>query len=84
MFELRPTRAFAKNRSKLSRKHQEAVDKKLFILAKDPHYPSLRTKKYKSEDGVWESSVNMSIRILWRYEGDKIILLNNVGHHDIL
>jgi len=31
-----------------------------------------------------ESSINMSIRILWRFEGNKIILLMQIGQHDIL
>ena len=29
-------------------------------------------------------SVNMGIRIIWFYEGDEIIMLLDVGHHDIL
>lgn len=26
----------------------------------------------------------MDIRVIWYYEGDEIILLLDVGHHDIL
>jgi len=26
----------------------------------------------------------MDIRIIWYYEGDKLIILVDVGHHDIL
>ncbi len=31
-----------------------------------------------------ECSVNMDIRILWYYENDRVILLIDIGHHDIL
>ena len=31
-----------------------------------------------------EGSANMDIRIIWFYEGDKLIVLVDVGHHDIL
>lgn len=33
---------------------------------------------------MWESSVNMDIRIIWFYENNEIILLLDIGHHDIL
>ncbi|MCL2168435.1 MAG: cytotoxin [Defluviitaleaceae bacterium] len=70
----------------MSKVDQHRVDEKMKLLARDPRHKSLRTKRYHGsvKDEVWESSVSMSIRILWRYEDGKIILLMNVGHHDIL
>ena len=51
----------------------------------NPFYLSLRTKKVQGLDNVFEMSVNMDIRILWRYENGVIILLIDIGHHkDIL
>ena len=51
----------------------------------NPFYPLLRTKKVQGLDNVFEMSVNMNIRILWRYENGVIILLIDIGHHkDIL
>lgn len=51
----------------------------------NPFYPSLRTKNVQGLDNVFEMSVNMDIRILWRYENGVIILLIDIGHHkDIL
>lgn len=42
-------------------------------------------KKVQGLDNVFEMSVNMDIRILWRYENGVIILLIDIGHHkDIL
>jgi len=77
---------FNKQLQKMSKTDQKMVRKKLEVLAVDPEYPSLRTKYYQrmAVQGVRESSVNMSIRILWRYEDGKIILLMQVGQHDIL
>ncbi len=58
--------------------------KKSLVFVNDPTHPSLRTKKVQGTDGIWESSINMDIRILWFYEGDELILLLDIGHHDIL
>ena len=33
---------------------------------------------------LFKCSVNMDIRIIWYYEGDKMIILVDVEHHDIL
>ncbi len=85
MYKLKYTRAFEKGLKSLSSKEQKAVSQKLKILAENPFYPSLRTKKVQGLDNVFEMSVNMDIRILWKYEDGIIILLLDVGHHkDIL
>jgi len=44
----------------------------------------LRSQKIHGQDDYFEMSVNMDIRIIWKYSGDKIIVLIDVGHHDIL
>ena len=60
---------------------QKAVAQKLKILTENLFYPSLRTKKVQGINNVFEMSVNMDIRILWRYENGVIILLLGVRHH---
>jgi len=84
MYRLEPTKVFAKSLKKLSSNEQKAVAGKLTLLAQNPYHPSLRTKKVQGLKDVFESSVNMDIRILWKHEGNKIILLIDIGHHDIL
>jgi len=84
MFKLEPTKAFEKSLKKLSGNEQRAVAGNLNILVKDPFHPSLRTKKVQRLEDVFECSVNMDIRILWMHKGDRLILLLDVGHHDIL
>ena len=81
MYKLKYTKEFEKNLKKLSAREQKAVANKIKILIENPFYPSLRTKKVQGIDNVFEMSVNMDIRILWRYENGVIILLLDIGHH---
>ena len=70
---------------KLSAAEQKQTANKLKLLMQNPFYPSLRTKKVQGLDSVFEMSVDMDIRILWRHENGVIILLIDIGHHkDIL
>lgn len=85
MYKLKYTKEFERGIKKLSAAEQKQTAGKLKLLMQDPFYPSLRTKKIQGLDGVFEMSVNMDIRILWRYENGVIILLMNIGHlKDIL
>lgn len=85
MYKLKYTKTFEKDLKKLSASEQKLVAKKLKILAENPFYPSLRTKKVQGLNNVFEMSINMDIRILWQYENGLIILLIDIGHHkDIL
>lgn len=85
MYKLKYTKEFEKGLKKLSKAEQKQTMSKLKLLMQDPFYPSLRTKKVQGLDNVFEMSVNMDIRILWRNENGVIILLIDIGHHkDIL
>lgn len=57
---------------------------KLILLTENPFHPLLLTKRIKSTTDLFKCSVNMNIRIIWYYEGNKMIILVDVGHHDIL
>lgn len=83
-YKIKPTKAFEKNLKNLTAKEQKLVAKKLMLMMKDPFYPSLRTKKVQGFQGLFECSVNMDIRILWRYDGEDIIIALDIGHHSIL
>ena len=76
MYNFELTKAFEKSLKKLSGSEQQAVAGKLSALAGNPFHPSLRTKKVQRLKDVFESSVNMDIRILWMHKG--------IGHHGIL
>ena len=57
---------------------------KVALLCENPMHPSLRTKKIKGTEKIFESSVNMSVRLIWKFDGAAIILMLDTGHHDIL
>jgi mRNA-degrading endonuclease YafQ of YafQ-DinJ toxin-antitoxin module len=78
------TSRFQKHYKNLAPQEKKQLMKKLELLAQDPAHPSLRTKHIQGTDKMDECSVNMDIRIIWYYEGDIMIILMDVGHHDIL
>ena len=78
------TKRFEKNLKKLTATERAQLKKKLEILIMDPLYLSLRTKRIQGTEDLFEFSVNMDVRVIWQYEGDTLILLLDIGHHDIL
>jgi addiction module RelE/StbE family toxin len=75
---------FAKHYKKLTSSEKKQIKTKVEMLSENPLHPSLRTKRIQGTDDLFECSVNMDIRIIWYYEGDELIMLLDVGHHDIL
>jgi len=83
-FEFTYSARFKKHYKKLSAIEKKQVTRKLVLLSQNPNHPSLRTKRIQGTDSLFESSANMDVRIIWYYEGDKLIALVDIGHHDIL
>ena len=83
-YKITYSKAFKKHYKKLSDTEKIQMKKKLKFFVENPTHPSLRTKKIQGTDGIWESSVNMDIRIIWFYENNELIFLLDIGHHDIL
>lgn len=83
-FQITYSDRFKKSYKKLTLREQKLVQDKVMILSENPMHPSLRVKRIKGTVDLFECSVNMDIRVIWYYEGDEIILLLDVGHHDIL
>lgn len=69
---------------KLSDIEKAQTKKKINLFVENPYHPSLRTKKIKGTDNIYEFSVNMDIRVIWFYHNDEVIILLDIGHHDIL
>ena len=78
------TERFEKHYRTMSEAEKKQIRSKIELLSQNPLHPSLRTKKIQGADDLFECSANMDIRIIWYYEGDKMIILLDVGHHDIL
>jgi len=83
-FKITYTKRFEKHYKKLDSKDKRLVKQKIETLTKDPYHPSLRTKHIKGENDLFELSVTMKIRIIWCYDEEKLILLLDIGYHDIL
>lgn len=76
--------AFKKHYKKLSDIEKAQTKKKINLFVENPYYPSLRTKKIKGTDNIYEFSVNMDVRVIWFYHNNEVIILLDIGHHDIL
>ncbi len=83
-YQITFTKRFEKHFKELSAQERKQLRNKLQLLSENPMHPSLRTKRIQGTKDLFECSVNMDIRIIWCYEGDKLIILIDVGHHDIL
>jgi len=85
-YKLAPTNQFKKMLKAQPQSLEKQLKKTLHLLQENPAHPSLRSKKYQSIEGVWESSVNMKYRILWEYgvEQPDVIVLLAIGDHSIL
>ena len=75
---------FQKSFMALAAQEKKQLKNKLELLAQNPIHPSLRTKRIQGTDGLYESSINMDIRVIWYFEDNVTIILADVGHHDIL
>lgn len=83
-YQLTFTSRFQKHFKDLTVQEKKQLQNKLKLLVENPMHPSLRAKRIQGTRDLFECSVNMDIRIIWCYEGNKMIILIDVGHHDIL
>ena len=72
---------FKKDYKLFSADMKQVIHSKLKILSENPFHPSLRTKKIKGKEDIFETSINMQIRMTWNYYEGKI-LLRAIGEHD--
>ena len=82
--ELIPTTRYNRSFRKLTKNNKplgESIIKTLLVFKNSPGKPSLRLHKL-SNLNTWRISVNMSIRIIFLYQQDKVILLY-IGDHSI-
>jgi addiction module RelE/StbE family toxin len=84
MYKITYTGRFLKSFNKLTDDEQLAFQNKMKIFIEDNLHPSHRTKKIQGHKDLYESSINMDIRVIWYYENQMIIVLIDIGHHDVL
>lgn len=83
-YEILFSSRFKKSFSKLENQEKKMFYKKLSLFIENHRHPSLRTKKIRGSEILFESSINMSIRVIWTYQNESLILMLDIGHHDIL
>ena len=83
-YQLTFTDRFQKHFSTLTDNEKSQLCRKLELLVENPQHPSLRAKRIQGTRDLFEFSENMSIRVIWFYENHQMIILLDVGHHDIL
>ena len=84
VFQFTFTSRFQKHYKNLTSQERNQLREKLELLAKNPTHRSLRTKRIQGTDKLYECSINIDIRIIWYYENSNMIILADVGHHDVL
>jgi mRNA-degrading endonuclease YafQ of YafQ-DinJ toxin-antitoxin module len=83
-YEILFSNKFKKSFSKLEFNEKKLFYKKLSLFVENHLHPSLRTKKIQGSQILFESSINMSIRVIWTFKDESLILMLDIGHHDIL
>lgn len=83
-YEILFSTRFKKSFFKLQDQEKKLFYNKLSLFIENHRHPSLRTKKIKGNEILFESSINMSIRVIWTYKNENLILMIDIGHHDIL
>ena len=84
MLQITFTDRFQKHYKNLTDIEKKQFKNKLAIFSENPMHPSLRVKRIQGTPDLFEFSVNMDIRVIWFYEGEQLVALVDIGHHDIL
>jgi mRNA-degrading endonuclease RelE of RelBE toxin-antitoxin system len=81
--ELLLTRTFERLFKRLPKEIRDEALEKLVLFLEDPAHPSLRVKRIRGTNRIWEMSVTMNYRVTFELEGDRVIL-RRIGTHDVL
>jgi len=77
------TRPFDRDYSRLPPSIKERVDKQLALLLSNPGHPSLRLKKMRGAEDIWEVRITGGYRLTLVIAGE-LLVLRRVGPHDVL
>lgn len=81
--ELHFTRTFTRLFKRLPKDIRDETHKKLALFLDNPSHPSLRVKRLRGTERLWEMSVTMNYRITFEVE-DERVTLRRIGTHDVL
>lgn len=80
---LKRAHSFEQDYIRLPEQVQALMEKAIRLLGENPRHPSLRVRKMKGTEEIWEGRVTRSYRITFNLERN-VIILRRVGTHDIL
>jgi len=72
---------FREKVTELSDDAKNALKNKLALIIDNQKHPSLRAKKIKGYNNIFEANITMHIRMTWEYYEDGIFL-RNIGEYD--
>jgi mRNA interferase RelE/StbE len=81
--KVQTTRLFDRDYARLPEDIKDRADKQLALLLTNPRHPSLRQKRVRGTDGVWEARITRGYRMTLVIAGDTFIL-RRIGVHDVL
>jgi len=84
--KLKPTSTFYEELNELPEKIQKKTWKKLELFQSSPRHPSLRVKKMKGYEKIWELSITQAYRVTfqWGQCQSRTAVLRRIGTHDML
>lgn len=82
--KLKATKSFYQDLDELPDQIRQKVFSKLELFQQNTNHNSLRVKKIKGTDFIWEMSINMQYRLTFQWKNDTTVILRRVGTHDIL
>jgi len=77
------TDSFTRDFRNLPKDIKTRASKGLRLLIENPRHPSLRARKMKAVEDIWEASISMAYRVTYQIAGNDLIL-RRIGTHDIL
>jgi len=75
------TDRFKRAYKKLTEEDKRRAEKALYLLVSNMGHPSLRVKKIRKTQRIWEATVTTRIRMTFEIQDD-VLILRNVGEHD--
>lgn len=89
MISFERTEKFKKQYKKLPDKVKLTFSKQIALFVENPQHPSIVSKKNHAAsntfgESIFESRITREYRFLWKWNGDKIVLLLTIGNHEIV
>lgn len=72
---------FKKAYNNLTEEDKRRAEKALHLLVANLSHPSLRVKKIRKTQRIWEARVSKEMRMTFELQDD-LLLLRNIGKHD--